>query len=833
MKTLSQIREASGGKEAYMKFFNSLLKKFGVDSPSELTGDKKKKFFNALDKGWEGDDPGDKNETTIYIPDELIEKVRAGKGNIKDVGVDLDATDYDGGERQYIKDVKKKFKVTIKMVRYGAELSGKKQDIVDFMMSDMYGGVDQADIEDMWPDLMEKNVTKSFSITELFGRKKKKLSKGRKPAAQTGNIKPGRGNAKITTDIDAMDDVEKGADKKHGITMRPRGDEYILSGSKADLVSFCTQELGWEKQDFEDMWPDLIENKDDFKDDTDVSDDKGNYSGVDETHEDPESPKKNVDDEEGNYSGVEEAACDICGEDPCVCEKNEEAPPGMEDVVLGLKADGKTDEEAFKIAWSMYNDKKREKTRRGDMEHEAKTLDHIKKEATFGKSYPVMDQGQRTKIIKIAKKNSGNMAKAIKLIDKIRKGLSDNPDVMDILKKANEDVQEAKIKPPKLGDKDEYYRRVDKVDAQFKIGYGKGKRSISDLSRAELKKYFAARDKALGHDIFDSVQEMTTEVEFDWDSYGFSKRKHNQLMKKWKLKVTPTTMKGPGGVDVDHFAKVVGSKENIRGWMKDWNYDYDASEYKDMGLGLRGEAVVYLPWLGEANRFRKGLNKPSQIIMALVMKDIHRNRTTDPKEIDAVVDDIAGVSLTDKEVAQVKLAIRHESVNEGSTIANKLRGPAKEVFNKALAQIKKDGLKRDDEKARNAVIDGIEGARNINDRDMRDIKRAMTYEGVKVDRRTKGFKEAMMRRATAKEKREAKLARAKEAANISSHIDKGNYEYDGDVLEVIKKTSDQIMYGKRKEDAAANSNAEGGVDMAPNARNKKKGKFKVVKRPNY
>ena len=48
MKSLKQIREASGGKEAYMKFFNSLLKKFGVDSPSELKGDKKKKFFDAL-----------------------------------------------------------------------------------------------------------------------------------------------------------------------------------------------------------------------------------------------------------------------------------------------------------------------------------------------------------------------------------------------------------------------------------------------------------------------------------------------------------------------------------------------------------------------------------------------------------------------------------------------------------------------------------------------------------------------------------------------------------------------------------------------------------------
>ena len=63
MKTLKQIREAkSGGKEAYQKFFNSLLKKFGVSSPSELEGDQKKKFYDELDAGWESDDPNDKNE---------------------------------------------------------------------------------------------------------------------------------------------------------------------------------------------------------------------------------------------------------------------------------------------------------------------------------------------------------------------------------------------------------------------------------------------------------------------------------------------------------------------------------------------------------------------------------------------------------------------------------------------------------------------------------------------------------------------------------------------------------------------------------------------------
>mgnify|MGYP003985201425 FL=1 len=54
MKTLQQIREASGDKEAYQKFFQGLLKKFGVKSPAELDDAKKKEFFNAIEKGWEG-----------------------------------------------------------------------------------------------------------------------------------------------------------------------------------------------------------------------------------------------------------------------------------------------------------------------------------------------------------------------------------------------------------------------------------------------------------------------------------------------------------------------------------------------------------------------------------------------------------------------------------------------------------------------------------------------------------------------------------------------------------------------------------------------------------
>lgn len=49
------LKEAEGDKEAYQKFFQSMLKKFGVKSPSELDDDEKKKFFDAIDKGWKGD----------------------------------------------------------------------------------------------------------------------------------------------------------------------------------------------------------------------------------------------------------------------------------------------------------------------------------------------------------------------------------------------------------------------------------------------------------------------------------------------------------------------------------------------------------------------------------------------------------------------------------------------------------------------------------------------------------------------------------------------------------------------------------------------------------
>ncbi len=53
------LHEASGDKEAYQKFFNGMLKKFGVKSADELDDDKKKEFYDEIDAGWEGDNEED------------------------------------------------------------------------------------------------------------------------------------------------------------------------------------------------------------------------------------------------------------------------------------------------------------------------------------------------------------------------------------------------------------------------------------------------------------------------------------------------------------------------------------------------------------------------------------------------------------------------------------------------------------------------------------------------------------------------------------------------------------------------------------------------------
>ena len=78
------VSEEEGDKDEYMKFFADTLKKFGVKSPAELSPEDKKKFFDAIDKGWKGDNekPEPEDEET-----NLGDRVKARMEDEKDVGM--------------------------------------------------------------------------------------------------------------------------------------------------------------------------------------------------------------------------------------------------------------------------------------------------------------------------------------------------------------------------------------------------------------------------------------------------------------------------------------------------------------------------------------------------------------------------------------------------------------------------------------------------------------------------------------------------------------------------------------------------------------------------
>ena len=51
--------ELSAKQKKYRAFFDKALKKFGVKSPDELEGDKKKEFFDYVDANYEADNEAD------------------------------------------------------------------------------------------------------------------------------------------------------------------------------------------------------------------------------------------------------------------------------------------------------------------------------------------------------------------------------------------------------------------------------------------------------------------------------------------------------------------------------------------------------------------------------------------------------------------------------------------------------------------------------------------------------------------------------------------------------------------------------------------------------
>ena len=109
--------EATGDKEKYEKFFKAALKKFGADSPADLDGEKKKEFFNYIDKNYKGD-----HEESVDLEEEDIKIIM----------------DKDVSNRDFQK-LMKKFKLKVKETgEYNqgyaeVEISGDKRDMEKMM----------------------------------------------------------------------------------------------------------------------------------------------------------------------------------------------------------------------------------------------------------------------------------------------------------------------------------------------------------------------------------------------------------------------------------------------------------------------------------------------------------------------------------------------------------------------------------------------------------------------------------------------------------------------------------------------------------------------------
>ncbi len=71
-----EVEEGSAKQEKYKKFFNAALKKFGVSSPAELKGDKKKEFFDYVDKNYNADNESDVDESLIGSIKKAAAKVK-------------------------------------------------------------------------------------------------------------------------------------------------------------------------------------------------------------------------------------------------------------------------------------------------------------------------------------------------------------------------------------------------------------------------------------------------------------------------------------------------------------------------------------------------------------------------------------------------------------------------------------------------------------------------------------------------------------------------------------------------------------------------------------
>ena len=404
MKTLKQIREASGGKEAYQKFFNSLLKKYGVKSPSELDDKQKKKFYDEIDAGWESDDPNDKNER-YEDPDNLDPEATVdGDEDQADKAASKDAGPLNAGYG------KKKLKAH-KMMKAG------------------------------------------YKMNAAYHKESVKEAK---------KLKPGKGKAELDINWDGDKKDIKFATTKYKIKMKPHSDGAIITGDKAKLLAYLQgQDYAMDPEDIEDLYPELMESNypkplsiirqnkvtdDALEEAYGINEKMAMCEDCGKMHE--EGACK-MDMEEANRFSVKlkGAAKDLFALSWKAGSKSKAYGDKEWDAAVDKMAAKYRDDNHTRIS-----DKDIAAVKKA-IKHESVSMEEgmsMRSIGLKGASKRSRDKARGAnlssaelkKAEKIAKKHSGDMKKAMAEIEKIKKGSSESDAVMALLKKFNEEIEE-------------------------------------------------------------------------------------------------------------------------------------------------------------------------------------------------------------------------------------------------------------------------------------------------------------------------------------------------------------------------------------------------------
>ena len=149
-----EVAEEEGDREDYMKFFAGKMKKYGVKSPSELSDEDKKKFFNEIEKDWKHDS---KEEVEVEKKEETLGK--RVKARIEAENEKEDENPFDGDEDE------DEDPVGDSDVVAGGEPSEEElEKLADLVVQKIKDKADEEEEEEVEPDATESESGKKEKV---------------------------------------------------------------------------------------------------------------------------------------------------------------------------------------------------------------------------------------------------------------------------------------------------------------------------------------------------------------------------------------------------------------------------------------------------------------------------------------------------------------------------------------------------------------------------------------------------------------------------------------------------------------------------------------------